>query len=107
MTTMNNLIQILLPTNGGDDGVFERLAQELTAKFGGVVGTAFKAFPSYPQRYTEVVDDQPEFGGDLSVRVEPLKAPLQTQYTTDDLYIRQFLPETSRRLVRTGEHRAA
>jgi hypothetical protein len=44
---------------------------------------------------------------DLSVRVEPLKAPLQTQFTTDDLYIRQFLPETSRRLVRTGEHRAA
>jgi hypothetical protein len=92
-----------------DPAVYDFLKEDfkgLTAKFGGVVGTTFKAFPSYPQRYTEAVDDQPELG-DLSVRVEPLKAPLQTQFTTDDLYIRQFLPETSRRLVRTGEHRAA
>ena len=41
---MNNLIQILLPTNGGDDGVFERLAQELTVKFGGV--TSFIRAPA-------------------------------------------------------------
>ena len=37
MTTMNNLIQILLPTNGGDDGVFERAAvcfQRLNARRG-------------------------------------------------------------------------
>ena len=26
----------------------------LTEKYGGVAGTAFRAFPSYPQRYTEV-----------------------------------------------------
>ena len=44
MTTTNNLIQILLPTNGGHDGVFERLAQELTAKFGGV--TSFIRAPA-------------------------------------------------------------
>jgi hypothetical protein len=44
MTTMNNLIQILLPTNGGEDGVFEWLAQELTAKFGGV--TSFIRVPA-------------------------------------------------------------
>ena len=42
--TMNNLIQILLPTNGGEDGVFEWLAQELTAKFGGV--TSFIRAPA-------------------------------------------------------------
>jgi hypothetical protein len=42
MTTTNNLIQILLPTNGGDDGVFERL--QLTAKFGGV--TSFIRAPA-------------------------------------------------------------
>jgi len=44
MATTNNLIQILLPTNGGDEGVFERLAQELTAKFGGV--TSFIRSPA-------------------------------------------------------------
>jgi hypothetical protein len=44
MTTMNNLVQILLPINGGNDGVFEWLAQELTAKFGGV--TSFIRAPA-------------------------------------------------------------
>ena len=44
MAARNNLIQILLPTKGGDVGVFERLAQELTAKFGGV--TSFIRAPA-------------------------------------------------------------
>lgn len=39
-----NLIQILLPTNGGNEGVFESLAQELTVKFGGV--TSFIRAPA-------------------------------------------------------------
>ena len=71
------------------------------------MGTTFKGFPSYPQRYTEVASDQPELR-DLPVRIEPLKRPaLQTRFTSDDLYVRQFLADTSRRLVRTGERRAA
>jgi len=44
MATTNNLVQILLPTNGVDEGVFERLAQKLTAKFGGV--TSFIRAPA-------------------------------------------------------------
>ena len=36
MAASNKLIQILLPTHGGDGGVYERLARELTEKFGGV-----------------------------------------------------------------------
>jgi hypothetical protein len=44
MATTHNLIQILLPANGGEDGVFEHLAQELTAKFGGV--TSFVRAPA-------------------------------------------------------------
>jgi hypothetical protein len=72
-----------------------------------VVGTTFRQFPSFPQRYVELAADQPEIG-DRTVRVEPLKhLPLQTRYTADDLHVRQFLADTSRRLVRTGEHRAA
>jgi hypothetical protein len=43
MATTNNLLQILLPTNGGDAAVFERLAQELTAKFGGGVTSFIRA----------------------------------------------------------------
>ena len=34
--------------------------EELTARFGGMVGTTFRGFPSYPQRYTEVLDPQPD-----------------------------------------------
>ena len=33
--------------------------EELTARYGGVVGTTFRSFPSYPQRYTEVLQPQP------------------------------------------------
>jgi hypothetical protein len=45
---------------------------------------------------------------DPGARIEPIKRPtVQTRYTSDDLHIRQFLTDTSRRLVRTGEHRAA
>jgi hypothetical protein len=80
---------------------------ELDRRFGGVVGTAFRGFPSFPQRYIEVAAEQPT-APEPDVRVVPLKRPsLQTQFTDDDLHIRQFLATTSRRLVRTGQHRAA
>jgi hypothetical protein len=81
---------------------------ELSARFGGVVGTAFRAFPSFPQRYIELAADQPSDEEAPNVRVEPLKhTALQTRFTSDDLHVRQFTAETSRRLVAKGEHRAA
>lgn len=81
---------------------------ELTGRFGGVVGTAFKAFPSFPQRYIELAADQPRADENPDVRVEPLKQPaIQTKFTADDLHVRQFTADTSRRLVAKGEHRAA
>ena len=82
---------------------------ELTEKFGGVVGTSFKSFPSYPQRYTERVDPQPPAPAELAgCRVEPVKAPrVATCFTEDDIVIRQFLPNTSRTLVRKGKFCAA
>ena len=80
---------------------------ELTARYGGVVGTAFRQFPSFPQRYIEVAAEQPDHV-EPGIRVEPLKRPsVQTRYTEDDLHVREFLADTSRRLVRTGQHRAA
>jgi hypothetical protein len=81
---------------------------ELTEKFGGVVGTTFRAFPSYPQRYTEVLNPQPEAPEGVACRVEPLKVPrVKTRFTEDDLVIRQFLPHTSHQLVRKGKYCAA
>jgi hypothetical protein len=73
---------------------------ELTTRFGGVVGHAFRSFPSYPQRYTEVLDPQPDPPVDLTCRTEPLKLPrATTRFTENDLVIRQFLRHSSRRVT--------
>ena len=40
--------------------------------------------------------------------IEPLRTPqLPTHYTQDDLHIRQFMTDTSRRLLRKGQFKAA
>ncbi len=80
--------------------------EELQTRYGGVVGTAFRGFPSFPQRYIEAASEQPD--AEPNVRVERLKEHLgQVRYSADDLHVRQFGADYSRRLVRTGEHRAA
>ncbi len=81
----------------------------LDARFGGVVGNAFRQFPSFPQRYVERLPEQPPCEADHdTIEVEPLRGSQQpTRYTEDDLHIRQFLKDTSRRLVRKGAFRAA
>jgi hypothetical protein len=81
---------------------------ELTARYGGVAGTTFRAFPSYPQRYTEVLRPQPESPEGVHCRVEPLKVPrVATHFTEDDLVMREFLPHTTRQLIRKGRYAAA
>jgi hypothetical protein len=77
----------------------------LHARYGGVVGTTFRNFPSFPQRYIEALSAQP----DSPVgRVEALKPSSQPAvYTEDDLHIHQFLQNGARRLTRKGQHRAA
>jgi hypothetical protein len=83
------------------DGLIER--------HGGVVGTAFRSFPSFPQRYVERLQEQRPCDVDgEGVHVEPL-GPIQQQirYTEDDLHVRHFTNSTSRRLIRKGAFRAA
>ena len=81
----------------------------MTERFGGIVGTTFRSFPSYPQRYTEVIDPQPEAPADMAgCRIDPLKLPkVATRFTENDLVIREFLPKTSRALVSKGKFCAA
>jgi hypothetical protein len=80
---------------------------DIQSRFGGLVGTTFRGFPSYPQRYTEVLDPQPESTA-TDCRVEPLKVQrIQTAFTEDDLVMREFLPTTSRQLIRKGKFCAA
>ena len=80
----------------------------METRFGGICGTTFRGYPSYPQRYTEVVNPQPEPPADVDCRVEPLKLPrVTTRFNEDDLMTRQFLRTTSRQLIRKGAYRAA
>ena len=82
--------------------------EDMTQRFGGVVGTAFRSFPSYPQRYTEVLDPQPAAPEGVVCRVEPLKVPrVKSHFTDDDLVMREFLPHTSRQIIRKGRFCAA
>lgn len=77
----------------------------LTARHGGIVGTTFRNFPSFPQRYMERVNLP---ASDPMLKIEPLKGPTQPRlYTEDDLHIRQFTENSARRLTRKGQHRAA
>jgi hypothetical protein len=75
---------------------------ELEAMHGKVVATTFRNFPSYPQRYKQVLDAQPDAP---TVKVEPLKRLSQPAvYTDGDLDLRLFTYSSTRRL---NELRAA
>ena len=72
---------------------------DLTARYGRVTGTAFRHFPSFPQRYVEVLRDHPV---DVApgVRVERVKPTgIPTLYTAADLAVREFSKKTSRRVA--------
>src|SRR5436190_4509867 len=95
-----------------DPGAYDFLSddfQMLAARYGGVVGTSFRTFPSFPQRYIERLADQPPCESDAEgVKVEALRVPHQpARYTEDDLHVREFAKDTSRRLIRKGRFRAA
>ena len=99
-------------STGPDPAVYDFLREDfdaLNARYGGIVGTSFRTFPSFPQRYIERLADQPPCQSDADgVKVEPLRVPHQpTRYTQDDLHVRQFMKGTSRRLIRKGQYRAA
>ena len=82
--------------------------EDLRAKHGGVTGTTFRSFPSYPQRYTEVLNPQPVASDDMTCPVEPLKvARVTTTFAGNDLVVREFLQASSRQIARRGQFAAA
>jgi hypothetical protein len=87
-------------------GFLEQTFAALEERHGGVVGTTFRNFPSFPQRYPEPLHTQPESA--VPLRVVPVKRPSQPpRYTEDDLCVRQFFEQGCRRLTCKGRHRAA
>ena len=92
--------------------VYDFLTEDFTtleARHSGIVGTTFRTFPSFPQRYIEALVEQPPCEADTDgVQVEPLReVQMPTQYSADDLHVRQFMRDTSKRLIRKGAFRAA
>ena len=101
------MVQAYLATRP-DPALYDFLRHDFSAlseQFGGVVGTTFSNFPSFPQRYMETIDLPTT---EPCVKVEPLKTrPQPTIYTEDDLHVRQFTDSSARRLTRKGQHCAA
>jgi hypothetical protein len=92
--------------------VYDFLSDDFSAlerRFGGIVGTTFRTYPSYPQRFIERLPVQPPCDADMAgVEIELLQTPRATaRFTEDDLHIREFTRDTSRRLLRKGQFRAA
>ena len=83
--------------------------ETLETSFAGVVGTSFRSFPSYPQRFLEPLTQQPACEIDMAgVDVEPLRGGQpQKAFTEDDLHVRHFMRAQSKRLIRKGQYRAA
>jgi hypothetical protein len=104
--TVAEMVQGYL-ASGTDPALYGFLRDDftsLTACHGGVLGTTFRNFPSFPQRYQEAVD----MPADPVVRIEPLKAPTQpVLYTESDLVPRLFTQTGARRLAPSGGHHQA
>lgn len=95
-----------------DPAVLEFLRHDfatLERRHGGVAGTVFGAFPSFPQRYIERAAEQPASEVDAAgVIIEPLEvAPPTRRYTEEDLTVRRFTASSARRQTRKGLFRAA
>jgi hypothetical protein len=85
--------------SGPDEAAFDFLRHDfatLTARYGTIVGTTFRGFPSYPQRYPEPLCTQPEAPPVTVVPVPARRA--QPDYTERDLCLRVFTDRGSRRL---------
>jgi hypothetical protein len=87
-----------------DPAVYEFLRYgfaELEQRYGGVSGTTFRTFPSYPQRYIDVLPAAKQPPMPRAVRIQPISAPVgQRHFTEHDLVSRQFFSTVTSRSSR-------
>ena len=69
----------------------------LTRRHGGVTGTVFRNFPSFPQRYRERLADQPRTPRAPHIVPVPPRAHRRL-FTDADLVMREFLRDSTRRI---------
>ena len=73
---------------------------ELEQQHGGVAATTFRGYPSYPQRYIEILPPGEQLETPASIPIQPLKTHhASTAFTDRDLTVRQFLIGSTRRVV--------
>lgn len=87
-----------------DPAVYEFLRHsfaDLEKKHGGVMGTTFRTFPSYPQRYIDVLPPAKQPPLPRAVRIQAIAAPVaQRHFTEHDLIARQFFARATSRSAR-------
>jgi hypothetical protein len=94
-----------------DPAIYDFLKLDFNAletKHAGVGGISFRSFPSYPQRFIERLEVQPVCPDLDGVEMEPWRERrLRASYSEDDLHMRQFFRDTSRRVLQKRQVRAA
>jgi hypothetical protein len=82
---------------------------ELTARYGRVIGTAFRGFPSYPQLYFERLAEQPvSVSASHETSIVAMNFPdRRRRYSEADLDLREFFDTGSRRAIIGSEEEAA
>jgi len=91
--------------SGPDRAVHEFLELDFDAlqrKYGGVAGTTFRGYPSFPQRFRERLDEQPR--APRASQIVPFaERACQRVFTDADLELRQFLPHRAALLPKAAE----
>jgi hypothetical protein len=96
--------------SGPDGAVYDFLRYDfagLNERYGGVLGTTFVTFPSFPQRFIELLPPAAQPRTPRAVRIQPLRTPLgPTRFTEFDLVVRQFLDRATCRVPRRDMRQA-
>ncbi|GEM_PF-1277676 len=91
--------------SGPDSSVVEFLSFDfdaLTRRYGGVVGTVFRGYPAFPQRYRHRLKVQPRAPRAAQIVLVPSQ-PARRVFTEADLEKRQFLRGSTLRLGDWGQ----
>ncbi|HSK09323.1 MAG TPA: hypothetical protein VK911_07085 [Vicinamibacterales bacterium] len=101
LKTVADMVREYLSTQP-DPAMYEFLRYtfpELEQRYGGVTATTFRNYPSYPQRYIEVLPPAEQLDTPPAIPIQPLRTTsTMKQFTDLDLAVRQFLDGRTRRL---------
>jgi hypothetical protein len=100
LKTVADMVREYLAT-GPDPETCEFLRYDfdgLQQRYGAVLATTFRNFPSFPQRYIEILPPSEEPELPAAIPIQPLKVrSAPTSFTDNDLAVRQFLDGSTRR----------